>query len=164
MTAAELHARKQLYGVRETDYSRAALELLKESGCTVHRWRSALTGVAFCESPEWLIEAPEPTTALRFAVFAHEVGHQMLHRGSRMPRWLEEVQAWEYSLDQFKRFELPEIEVAYTRARRSLTRSFTKAIRAGVPPTMFYANVEAHWWAESIDARQLAEDIRNGGA
>lgn len=163
MTSAERHALAQLADVRETPFWQPAFILLKESGCTC-RWRNGLTGRAFTSSSDWLIETPPPTTARRFSVFAHEVGHQVLHRGSKLPRWLEEVQAWDFALDAFKRFDLDDLAwlAAYEEAIPSLRYSFKKALRLGVAPSVIYADPEANYWAVGIDVMQLDEDIRNG--
>lgn len=87
-------------------YQTAAEILLRESGCTVRKWRKNATGTAYTSSADWGIESPEPRGPISFAVFAHEVGHQMLHRHNSAPRWQEELEAWEYAVDQFSRFQL----------------------------------------------------------
>lgn len=87
-------------------YEAAAQVLIRESGVTVRKWRKNATGTAYTSSKDWGIESPEPRGPISFAVFAHEVGHQMLHRHNSAPRWLEELEAWEYAIDQFSRFQL----------------------------------------------------------
>lgn len=108
----------------------AAQLLLDESGCIVSKWRVPSTGCAYTTSPDWLIEAPQPTSALRFAVLAHEVGHQWLHR-SRGTRWIEETEAWAYALLQFHRLGLELPDDVLERANRSVSYALRKAIRRG---------------------------------
>ena len=110
-------------------YQLAALALLDESGCTVRAWRKRATGVAYTRSADWGIEVPTPTTARRFGVFAHEVGHQVLHRDSHRQRWLEEVEAWEYALEQFDRFDLDGREHAQHDAESFIAYAVRKALR-----------------------------------
>jgi hypothetical protein len=160
MTSAERHAQEQLAGLPVNAYTEAAFVLLAETGCTVRRWRTGLSGVAHTSAADWGIQSPPPTTALRFGIFAHEVAHQVLHRSSSQPRWLEEIQAWEWSLDQFRRFDLAGAADAERRATEwSIPQAFRKALRRGVPVTRFYACDEARWWAETCDARALAESL-----
>ena len=116
-------------------YARAAQALLDESGCTVVKWRKSMTGLAFTRSPIWAIEVPEPRGPISFGVFAHEVGHQMLHREGRKQRWLKEVEAWEYALEQFPRFGLKGVERARADAAKSLVYAAHKANRRCSPET-----------------------------
>lgn len=108
----------------------AADVLMRESGVTVRKYRKRTTGTAYIASDDWEIEAPKPVTATSFSVFAHEVGHQLLHREGSRPRWLEEVEAWEFAFAQFERFNLPGIERARPKAAKHLRymvgRSITK--------------------------------------
>jgi hypothetical protein len=93
-------------------FEEAGAALLAETGCTVRKWRTKTTGVAYTNADDWGIEAPRPRGALSFATFAHEVAHQVLHRRNSKPRWLEEIEAWEWALAQFDRFDLPGVLVA----------------------------------------------------
>lgn len=92
-------------------YATAARTLLAETGCVISRWRRDLTGVAWTDTRDWLIEVPPPSTARRFHVFAHEIAHQVLHRrGDRAPdrqRWREEVEATEWAIAAAMRFGVP---------------------------------------------------------
>lgn len=108
-------------------YEAAAEVLLKESGCSVRKWRQNTTGTAYTKSPDWGIEAPRPRGPISFATFAHEVGHQMLHRFNSSPRWLEEIEAWEYALGQFDRFDLDGYEKAQKDAAKCLVWAAAKA-------------------------------------
>lgn len=112
-----------------TIYEDAAAALLRESGCTVRKWRKNNTGTAYTKARDWGIECPRPTTARRFGVLAHEVGHQLMHRQGQKPRWVEEVEAEVFALEQFLRFGLPGIETYQHVAVRHLRYTFAKATR-----------------------------------
>lgn len=123
----------RLYG--KTAYGIAAEKLLVRSGCTVRRWRTSMSGRAFTGAKDWGIEVPRPRGPVSFGTFAHEIGHQMLHRGTRRQRWLEELEAWEYALAQFDRFDLPGKERAQAYAAKSLVYAAAKANRRCSPET-----------------------------
>lgn len=112
-----------------SEYEKAASVLLRESGCNVRKWRKSNTGTAYTSSDDWGIETPRPRGQASFAVLAHEVGHQLLHRHNGKQRWLEEVEAWEYALGQFDRFGLGGRERAEATANRCLAYAVTKALR-----------------------------------
>lgn len=133
-------------------YELAFAQLLKESGCTVRRYReNTLTGVAFTNDDDWGIEVPRPTTARRFGTCAHEIGHQMLHRHNSKPRWLEEWEAWDYALKQFVRFDLPGAEAAMKDAAKCLRYAAKKANRRIKKPETAQAILDTfpEWvWAD----------------
>lgn len=110
-------------------YEEAAAVLLRESGCNVRKWRKANTGAAYTASDDWGIETPRPRGQASFAVLAHEVGHQLLHRHNSKQRWLEEIEAWEYALAQFDRFGLAGREQATATANRCVAYAVSKALR-----------------------------------
>ncbi len=58
----------------------------------------------------------------------------MLHRRNSKPRWLEEVEAWEYALEQFDRFDLPSKDKAKSDAARSIVYAAAKADRRRCSP------------------------------
>lgn len=111
------------------DYPAAAHLLLRETGCTVRRFRKSNTGIAYTNDDDWGIEVPTPRGPISFGTFAHEVGHQVLHRHGARPRWLEELEAWEYALAQFERFQLPGVDQARDDAAKSLVYAAVKAHR-----------------------------------
>ena len=116
-----------------TKWQRAVDQLIKETGVTVRRWRKSRSGVAYTGSDDWGIEIPDPKGPVSFCIAAHEIGHQIKHRRNGTPRWIEEVEAWEYALAMLERFGLPdEAGRAMKRATRSLDYSFGKAFRRGV--------------------------------
>jgi hypothetical protein len=110
-------------------FREAALTLLEETGCTVATWRATTSGRAHITDRNWKIEVPEPRGPVSFATFAHEVGHQVLHRNGRRPRWIEEAEAWRYALDQFDRFELPGKDRAEADAHKCMDWTVEKTIR-----------------------------------
>lgn len=127
-------------------YLSAAVALIAESGCTVRKWRRGTSGVAYTASEDWGIEVPEPRGPVSFATFAHEVGHQLLHRrNGDASRWLEECEAWEFALAQFDRFELPGKIKAQNDAATSLARAAAKAIRRSNRRDMLVAEIRARY-------------------
>jgi hypothetical protein len=110
-------------------YEEAAAALVVSSGVTVRKYRERNTGVAFTTADDWGIEVPHPRGPISFATFAHEVGHQLLHRHNSTPRWLEEIEAWEFALSCFERFELSGVERARHDAAKSLVYAAVKALR-----------------------------------
>ncbi len=143
----------------------AAAALLATSGCTVRLYRSSNTGTAYTDAGDWGIEVPEPRGPVSFGTFAHEVGHQLLHRpdsgARRVPRWLEEVDAESFALECFDRFALRGRDRYEQNVTRHLYRSFFKALRAGASEAairaaapMWWARAEA--WAASEGRRPLS--------
>jgi len=114
---------------RALPYARAADVLIRESGVVIRRWRSGNTGTAATSDKDWEIEAPQPRGPVSFGVFAHEVAHQTLHRRNSKPRWREEVEAEEWALAQFDRFDLAGRERYERHAALHVGRTFLKAIR-----------------------------------
>lgn len=121
----------------------AAQTLLDESGCEIKRYRSSRSGVALTRSAEWWIIVPRPTAPERFGVFAHEVGHQVLHRFNSKPRWLEEIEAWEYAIEQIARFGLPDMDP--DEVPHALDYSLAKAIRRCTDPEALAGRVPERW-------------------
>jgi hypothetical protein len=120
-------------------YAPPALDLLVESGCTVRSWSSRPRGTAWTESKDWEIRVPRPTNAVRFSIFAHEVGHQLLHRADSnrkgLPKtpagsWEAEIEAHEYEIEAFARFSLPGLdEIAETQGEY-LAYAISKSLRS----------------------------------
>jgi hypothetical protein len=129
----------------------AAQTLLDESGITVRRWRSNMSGVALHGGSA--IEAPTPRTAKSFAVLAHEVGHQTLHKNNgSYPRWREEIEAWDFALGCFKRFNLRGSRKLLPWVERSIAYSVGKAERRVADPGQLYAELRRNYprWAKRI--------------
>lgn len=125
----------------------AAQQLLDEAGCEVRKWRSNMTGCSYGDTRE--IESPKPKTATSFAVFAHEIGHQELHRSNgSYPRWREEVEAWEFALAQFSRFGLKGRNKQRAVAVKCIGYAFTKAIRRGADPATIHRTYPR--WSKAV--------------
>lgn len=150
----------------ENVYEIAGKALLMESGCTVRKWRTKTTGTAYVRDRDWGIEAPRPRGPISFATFAHEIGHQMLHRGGSRPRWLEELEAWEYALAQFDRFNLPGKDKAQTDAAKCLVYAAAKAERRASPETArLILDTFPSWvWAEDSSCAMVAADVQDRAA
>src|SRR5262245_38881114 len=100
-------------------FKAAEAVLVRESGVTIRLpYRKATTGRAYTSSKDWGIATPDPRGPVSFVTFAHEVGHQLLHRTGKRPRWQEEGEAWDYALKQFNRFALPGQEKAFLDAEK----------------------------------------------
>lgn len=123
----------------------AAGVLLRESGCTVRKWNKKPVGRAYTREDDWGIEVPEPRGPISFGTFAHEIGHQLLHRFNSDPRWLEEVEAWEYALAQFERFDLPGVEECRRDAGLSLVYAAAKAERRSNDPRALMAQIRERY-------------------
>lgn len=103
----------------------------------VKRWRTTLSGVAVLRifrdgREERTIEAPYPTSALRLAIFLHEIGHHVLGLGVHRPRCLEEYLAWRYAIDRLVELGIPVEGPVARRFERSMQYAVAKAIRRGI--------------------------------
>lgn len=148
-------------------YLSAASALIDHVGCVVTKWRSNTTGVAYTNDEDWAIEVPRPRGPKSFVVFAHEVGHQELHRTNRSGRlrYHEEIEAWEYALDTFERFNLPGRDQAQVIAAEYLTWAFIKAVRRARNTADARWRViqrEApRWWLKNRDhVSEVASEVR----
>lgn len=162
MSGRDSKAWEQLVGLdRRNPYVQAAAYLLAETGCTVRRWRRSLTGTAAITSSTWAIEAPKPTTARAFGVFAHEVGHQVLHRRGSRPRWLEEIEAWDYAIEQAGKLigHSAAVDVA-DEAGQGVAYALGKAIRRGVKPSAFLLLPNAARWYRELAVASWGPDGR----
>jgi hypothetical protein len=141
---------RRLYSIMNK-WQAAVDQLIKESGVTVRRWRKHNSGVAYTGANDWGVEIPVPKGPVSFCIAAHEIGHQVKHRkNGRTPRWVEEVEAWEYALAMLERFELPDKAGRATRtATKSLDYSFGKAFRRGVSIEVIRARFPE--WMERIE-------------
>lgn len=131
-------------------YLAAARTLLVESGCTVRNWRKSNTGSAWTKSEDWGIEVPIPRGPLSYGTLAHEVAHQTLHRGGSTPRWLEEIEAWEWSLATFDRFDLPGADRLQRDASKHLAQVVArKTLRHSKHPESMLLRMHGRWpiWA-----------------
>jgi len=101
----------------------------------VRKYRSSMTGNAHTHSDEWWIEVPEPRGPISFGVFAHEVAHQLLHRGRARVAWRNEIEAWEFALACFDKFGLAGVERSRADAARHLRYVAQKSSRSAKPAT-----------------------------
>lgn len=131
-------------------YEVAADTLLRETGCTVRKWRKNSTGTAYTKSDDWGIEVPHPRGPISFATFAHEVGHQVLHRFNSAPRWLEEIEAWEYALAQFDRLGLDGRDKAQADAAKSIVWACVKASKRCSPESAHRILMRCPGWVETM--------------
>ncbi len=145
-----------------TKWQDAVDQMIKESGVTVRRWRNTLSGRAFCGSDDWGVEIPVPKGPVSFAIAAHEIGHQLKHRKGQRPRWVEEVEAWEYALEQLARFELPGYNKVLRRATNSIDHAFHKAMRRGVALEKIAAQCPV--WVERVWHKILYEAYKEDDA
>ena len=89
-----------------------------------------MTGLAWIGHPRRPIEAPQPRSALSFAVLAHEVGHHAL--GRARPRWREEQLAWLFALEQMRRLGVPVTAAVEQRYADAMRYALAKALRRGL--------------------------------
>ena len=109
-------------------YELVGKALLKRHRITVKTYRGNMSGVAYLE--DRVISAPRPVKPLPFAIFAHEVGH--IVNGHIKPRWLEELRAWQFSLQQFRESGLRIPHDVKRRMRFSLAYALAKALNRGM--------------------------------
>jgi len=113
------------------------LEMLARHPLRVKRWRNTLSGIAVLRiyrdgRQDRSIEAPYPTSALRLAIFLHEVGHHVLGLGVHRPRCLEEYLAWRFALDRLAEFGVETEGPVARRFDRSMRYAVAKAMRRGI--------------------------------
>lgn len=132
-------------------YEEAAAILLRESGCTVRRYRTSMSGIAW-NNDAWEIEAPAPRGEVSFGTFAHEIAHHLLHMHGApgRPRWVEEIEAEEWALDQFDRFGLSGRWRYERNAAAHLAEVFRRAIARRVHPDVI-SRAAPDWWSLALD-------------
>jgi hypothetical protein len=127
----------------------AAQTLLDEANVTWSPSKSSNSGVAKTDGSRRII-APAPKGRVSFAVFAHEVAHVVLHeRNGKVPRWQEEVEAIEFALDAFTRFELPGKGKQRKADVSPVAYAFHKAIRRGADPEAI-RKAYPGWWKRVV--------------
>lgn len=134
---------------RASRYHEAAEHLLRRERVRVRGRRKATTGVAY---PDGSVIIPDVRGPISFATAAHEVGHVVLghsFNGRRLPRWVEEVEAWQYALDQFESYGLAGYDRAYLDAARCVAYAFSKAIRRGVDPETIRERFPG-WYSDAL--------------
>lgn len=121
----------------ERRYAEVADLMLRTYGVRVRKWRTSMSGVAWCViyrdgSIARLIESPKPKGPMSMAVFLHEIGHHAIGFDVYSPRCLEEFHAWEFSIRAMKEHGLNITEKVERRRRRSLEYAVGKACRRGI--------------------------------
>jgi hypothetical protein len=103
----------------------AAETLLDRHDIALEKHRKSMSGVALHVGG---IEAPEPRGAKSYAIFAHEVGHKVLHSDNgAYPRWREEIEAWDFALASFSEFDLSGQRKIRPWVAKKIARSVHKA-------------------------------------
>lgn len=118
-------------------YEAMTRELLEKHGVRVRKWRSTMSGVAWCVEYRdgrrvRLIEAPRPTGPMSAAVFCHEIGHHAIGFNVYKPRCLEEYHAWAWALREMESRGLNVTEKVRQRMRKSLEYAVAKSLRRGI--------------------------------
>lgn len=121
----------------ERRYAEVTELMLRKYGVRVRKWRSNMSGVAWCViyrdgSIARLIESPKPKGPMSMAVFLHEIGHHAIGFDVYSPRCLEEYHAWEFSIRAMREHGLNITEQVEKRRRRSLEYAVGKACRRGI--------------------------------
>ncbi|MBX3359526.1 MAG: hypothetical protein KF745_13990 [Phycisphaeraceae bacterium] len=121
----------------QAKYDDVARAMLQQYGVRVRRWRSSMSGVAWCVTyvdgtVSRLIEAPKPKGPMSAAVFLHEIGHHAIGFNVYKPRCLEEYHAWRWSLEQMQAHGLNVTESVTNRMYDSLHYAIAKARRRGL--------------------------------
>ena len=145
----------------DNPYEIAAAVLIRESGCTVREYRKGNSGRAYT-ADDWGIDVPRPRGPISFGTFAHEVAHQLLHRYGSRQRWVEEVEAEEFAIKCFDRFDLDGRERYEQNATRHLAGSFMKAVRRSGRLAAVIKEKYPEWWRrvgelDTYPARWLRE-------
>lgn len=125
-------------------YDAMTRELLAHHGVRVRKWRTSMSGVAWCvryrDGREVrLIEAPRPVGPMSAAVFCHEIGHHAIGFNVYSPRCLEEYHAWAWALAEMERRGLNVTDKVRARMRKSLEYAVAKSLRRGIrsiPPEL----------------------------
>jgi len=93
--------------VKQRNWKQLAKNLIEKEKVPVIKWEGVDSGLCY---PSGIV-CPNGDTPLAFAVIAHEVGHYKLqHCLSLKADWRVEMEAWNFSLKQMRKFmrQLPE--------------------------------------------------------
>lgn len=115
-------------------YEEAGKVLLAETKVRIGKYRKSMTGRAYHKTPirEAYIVCPEPKTAISFYVFAHEIGHIVANPDLKAPSWKREIEANEYSKQQFIRFGLKLPRKVLAEMNRYSAYSVCQALNRGM--------------------------------
>jgi len=125
-------------------YDAMMRELLTLHGVRVRKWRTSMSGVAWCVRYRdgrsvRLIEAPRPVGPMSAAVFCHEIGHHAIGFEVYKPRCLEEYHAWAWAIAEMERRGLNVTDKVRERMHKSLEYAVAKSLRRGIkslPPEL----------------------------
>lgn len=131
-------------GAMGEKYDAMMRELLTLHGVRVRKWRTAMSGVAWCVRYRdgrlvRLIEAPRPVGPMSAAVFCHEIGHHAIGFDVYKPRCLEEYHAWAWAIAEMQRRGLNVTDKVRERMTKSLEYAVAKSLRRGIkslPPEL----------------------------
>lgn len=119
-------------------YDALVLDMKREHGVRIRKWRSSMTGVAWqlldqrTGEVTRLIESPRPKGPMSCAIFLHEIGHHAIGFGRYRPRCLEEYHAWRWSLETMRQRNLNVTAAVEKRMAASLAYAIDKAERRGL--------------------------------
>lgn len=118
-------------------YDQLVDQMKAEHGFRIRKWRQSMSGCAWMVQYEdgtlvKLIESPYPRGPMSAAIFLHEVGHHAIGFGVYKPRCLEELRAWEWSLQAMERHGLNVTDRVRERMDESLRYAVAKALRRGL--------------------------------
>lgn len=118
-------------------YDAMTRELLARHGVRVRKWRTSMSGVAWCVRYRdgrvvKLIEAPRPVGPMSAAVFCHEIGHHAIGFDVYSPRCLEEYHAWAWALREMEHRGLNITDKVRDRMHKSLEYAVAKSLRRGI--------------------------------
>jgi len=131
-------------GAMAAKYDAMMRDLLTLHGVRVRKWRTAMSGVAWCVRYRdgrlvRLIEAPRPVGPMSAAVFCHEIGHHAIGFDVYKPRCLEEYHAWAWAIAEMERRGLNVTDKVRERMTKSLEYAVAKSLRRGIrslPPEL----------------------------
>jgi len=118
-------------------YDALVRDMKKRYGIRIKKWRRSSSGCAWevhyhDGSVSRLIEAPYPRGPMSAAIFLHEVGHHAIGLQRYRPRCLEELKAWEWSIDTMRAYGLNVTPAVEKRVRDSLEYAVYKSMRRGI--------------------------------
>ncbi len=118
-------------------YDALVAEMKATYNLRIRKWRSSTSGCAWQVTYEdgqvvRLIESPYPRGPMSCAVFLHEVGHHAIGLRTYRPRCLEELKAWEWSLNAMREHGFNVTPAVEKRVAESLHYAVAKARRRGL--------------------------------
>ena len=122
---------------RQAQYDQLVLDMKREWGIRVRKWRSSTSGCAWMVygadgSSARLIEAPYPRGPVSCAVFLHEVGHHAIGFNTHRLRCMEEYAAWQWALNTMRERGLHVSPSVQRRYHDAMVYAVAKARRRGL--------------------------------